>query len=61
MCTAVKAGGEDALGSTSKIGIVDGRQGQSLYGGFDTDDFVARSTREGRPLRGTGSGFLEGV
>ena len=46
MSTAVKAGLEDVVISTSDICFIDGHQGRLLYYGFDIDDLVAHSTFE---------------
>ena len=46
MSTAVKAGLEDAIVSTSEICFIDGHRGRLLYRGFDIDDLVAHSTFE---------------
>lgn len=46
MSTAVKAGLEDVVISTSEICFIDGHQGRLLYYGFDIDDLVAHSTFE---------------
>jgi citrate synthase len=46
MNTAVKAGLEDVVVSTSEICFIDGQRGRLLYRGFDIDDLVAHSTFE---------------